>query len=403
MKVLIVCNKFPYPQKDGGQMATFAMIRGLSEAGHSVTVAAINTAKHYFDVEKLPDKVKIMADFNAVFVNTDLSAMEALKNLLFSKLPYTATRFINHEFSDLLKKLLKENEFDIVQLEGLYMCAYIPLIRLHSKARIGYRAHNVEFEIWKRLASETSFGLKKFYLQNLARRIERFEKSLLNTYDLLIPITQRDGETYCKIGNMKSVAVAPMGIFIGDLPQVRQCAEEEISLFHLGSLDWSPNQQGILWFLNNCWENLRAHYPQLKFYVAGRNAPQWFVDKIQVPGVVYVGQVPDAYEFMAQHSIMVVPLLAGGGMRIKILEGLSYGKVIVTTSIGAEGIPAKKDKEICITDTPEQFVSAINSLLFERKKINEIGMNAKEFVKNNFDNSNIINNLIMFYKNNISR
>ena len=398
MNVLVVCNKFPYPLKDGGQIASFAMIRGLAEAGNSVTVAAINTAKHYYDVKKMPKQVQSFADFRTVFVNTDLTAKDALTNLLFSKLPYTATRFITDEFSDLLRQILQEKQFDLVQLEGLYLCSYIPLIREYSQAKIAYRAHNVEFEIWKRLANETKNIAKRWYLNNLAKRVERFEKSMLNQYDFLIPITQRDGETYNRIGNTKTQFVAPTGIFVNDLPQKAMQREEHLSLFHLGALDWSPNQQGLLWFLDNCWEQLRKSHPGLQLFVAGRNAPQWFVDRIRIAGVQYVGEVPDAYEFMSQHSIMIVPLLAGGGMRIKILEGLSYGKVIVSTSIGAEGISAENGKEMCIADTPNEFVSAIQTLISQPKKIDAISRNAQEFITKQFDNSLIIKYLVGFFQ-----
>jgi glycosyltransferase involved in cell wall biosynthesis len=113
-----------------------------------------------------------------------------------------------------------------------------------------------------------------------------------------------------------------------------------------------------------------------------------------------VGQVPDAYEFMSQHSIMIVPLLAGGGMRIKILEGLSYGKVIVSTSIGAEGIPAENGKEICIADTSNEFVSAIQAIILQPETIDEISQNAQNFITRCFDNSLIIKNLIEFYQKN---
>ena len=102
-----------------------------------------------------------------------------------------------------------------------------------------------------------------------------------------------------------------------------------------GVVDWFPNQQGLLWFLDNCWSQIRHQNPDLQLFVAGRNAPQWLIEKLNVSGVVYVGEVENAYDFMAQHTIMIVPLLAGGGMRIKILEGLAYGKVIVSTSIDA--------------------------------------------------------------------
>lgn len=399
MNILVVCNKFPYPPKDGGQIATFAMIRGMKEAGHSVVVAAINTKKHYYDATQMPANIAALADFRTLSLNTDLTVKDALCNLLFSRLPYTATRFISKEFETLLRGVFNEKQFDIVQLEGLYLCAYIPLIRECSSAKIAYRAHNVEYEIWTRLAHETKNFVKRIYLQNLAKRVERFEKSMLNTYDYIVPITQRDADTYARIGNTKPSFVAPTGIFVNDLPQKETVVEQPISLFHLGALDWSPNQQGLIWFIQNCLPQLRSKFPDLQLFVAGRNAPSWFLEHLQVSGVVYEGEVPDAYEFMSNHTIMIVPLLAGGGMRIKILEGMSYGKVIVSTSIGAEGISGENGKDFCIANTPQDFTNAIVSLVKNKDLCANLGKNATIFVSKKFDNRQILANLLSLYSN----
>ena len=397
MNILVVCNTFPYPAKHGGQIATFAMIRGMKEAGHSVTVVAINTKKHYYDVSQMPSNIAALADFRPLFIDTDLTAKDAVCNLLFSRLPYTATRFLSKEFEAVLRGVFKERQFDVVQLEGLYMCAYIPFIREYSSAKIAYRAHNVEYEIWARLAHETKNVLKRIYLQNLAKRVERFEKAMLNTYDYIVPITQRDADTYAQIGNTKPSFVAPTGIFVNDLPQKQSLVEQSISLFHIGALDWSPNQQGLVWFIQHCLPQIRSQFPDIQLFVAGRNAPSWFVEQLQVPGVVYEGEVPDAYEFMAKHTIMIVPLLAGGGMRIKILEGMSYGKVIVSTSIGAEGISGESGKDFCIANTPQDYTNAIINLIKNKELCANLGENATIFVSTKFDNRQILANLLSFY------
>lgn len=401
MNILVVCNKFPYPPTDGGQIATFAMIRGFSELGHTVTVAAINTKKHFYDISTLPKPIQDIADFRTVYVDTDLTAKDAFLNLCFSSLPYTATRFITDSFSSLLRHVFSEKEFDLVQLEGLYMCAYIPLIRECSQAKVSYRAHNVEYEIWERMAQETRNVLKRFYLKNLTKRLKQFEHSMLNKYDCIVPITQRDSETYNTIGNVKPSFVAPAGIFVSDLPQIVNSTEQSVSLFHLGALDWGPNQQGLLWFLINCWPKIKERYPKMQLFIAGRNAPRWLVEQISVDGVVYVGEVPDAYEFMSQHTIMIVPLLAGGGMRIKILEGLAYGKVIVSTAIGAEGIPAENGSEICIANIPSDFVDSILTLVHDRQNIEKLSGNAQLFIKERFDNVQIVSKLYEFYINKV--
>ncbi len=396
MNILFVCNKNPFPPKDGGQIATYAMVRGMVEAGHSVTVAAINTKKHFLDPTTIPTDIPALQDYHSTFLNTDITPIGLATNFFFSRQPYTASRFVSKDFELVLQDLLAKKTYDIVQLEGLYLCSYIPFIRKHSKATIFYRAHNVEFEIWERLAQSTKNPIKKIYLQNLTKRIKRFETATLNQYDIIVPITQRDADKYNSLGNTRPTVVAPTGIFTKDLPQIMN--KTHVSLFHIGALDWAPNQQGLIWFLDNCWNKIRQGFPTLELHVAGRNAPTWFIEKLQIPGVVYCGEVPSAYTFMAEHAIMIVPLLAGGGMRIKILEGLSFGKCIVSTSIGAEGIPAEHGKEICIANTAESFVNEILQLIQHQEKIQEIGTNAQAFVQKKFDNNQIVNNILSFYE-----
>jgi len=158
--------------------------------------------------------------------------------LLFSRLPYNAERFVSDEYSVELIKLLAEKNFDVIQLEGLYLCPYIPVIRKHSKALIAYRAHNIEYEIWERTAT-LSKGFRSHYLRNLSKRIKRFEISYLNSYDILIPITDRDGKILDSLGNTKPHHTSQTGIdFASLVPTAKKL--EFPSLFHIGALDWAP-------------------------------------------------------------------------------------------------------------------------------------------------------------------
>jgi polysaccharide biosynthesis protein PslH len=400
MKILQLTNKPPYPDRDGGAIAVLSLTRGLARTGHEVTVLSMNTLKHHTDARQLPEDLRNLADFRFADVPAVISPLTAVSNLLFSKLPYNAVRFISGEYKKVLVNLLNEKSFDIVQLEGLYLCPYIPLIRQYSKARIAYRAHNIEHEIWARTAA-LSGGLKKWYISNLAKRIKKFEMSWLNQYDLLVPITQRDGEILNRLGNMRPWLVSPTGIDTIAIADSNALTEYP-SIFHLGSLEWSPNQEGLLWFLTHCWPSLHARWPELKFYVAGRNAPGWLIKKLNLPGIVYEGEVADAYLFMKSKAVMVVPLLSGSGMRIKIIEGMALGKAIVSTSIGAEGLGVEDGKNIMIADHPEEFISAIETLLTNKDLYGSIGMGSQLFIDENFDNLALAGQLAQFYQNNLT-
>jgi len=396
MNILQITNKVPYPAKDGGAIACMNLTRGFSFLGHKVTIVAMNTVKHNITIDEIPDSVKELADFRLINVPAAISPVSALLNLVFSRKPYNAVRFISGTFSNELRKILLENNFDIIQLEGLYVCPYIPLIRKYSNAKVVYRAHNIEHEIWNRTA-KLAKGPEKWYLKILARRIKIFEKQQLNKYDLIVPITERDGAILDKLGNTKPRHVSQTGIDSSVLiPNVKNLVHP--TLFHIGSLEWAPNQEGLVWFVENCWHDIRIKYPDLKFFVAGRNAPDWFKRKMNQPNIVFLGEIADAYEFINSKSIMVVPLHSGSGMRIKIIEGMALGKPIVTTAVGTEGISTTSRHNIVIAENADGFINAISELIENREFFNNISRNAIEYIHEKFDNLTSAGSLIDFYK-----
>jgi glycosyltransferase involved in cell wall biosynthesis len=396
MKILQVTNKVPYPIKDGGAIACMNLTRGFSLNGHKVTVLAMNTQKHHILYGELPESVKDLAEFKLVEVPARISRISALGNLLFSRKPYNAVRFISGSFKKELIKLLKGKQFDVIQLEGLYVCPYIPVIRKYSNAKIVYRAHNIEHEIWERTAAMAK-GWEKIYFRILSRRIKKLEKGMMNQYDLLVPITERDGKILDELGNKKPRHVSQTGIDSSVLiPNSKKLKHP--TLFHIGSLDWTPNQEGLIWFLEKCWPKINDKFPEIKFYIAGRNAPYWFKRKMDLPNVVFEGEVPDAYDFMNSKSIMVVPLFSGSGMRIKIIEGMALGKPIITTSIGTEGISTTAGENIMLAETADEFVSSISELIDNREFFDKIGRNAIEYIHEKFDNMAAAAALIEFYK-----
>ncbi len=395
MKILQIANKAPYPPKDGGSIATFAMTKGFKELGYEVTVLAMSTSKHPVQESDIPEEIRNDIRFILVPVDTRICPTRAAKNLLFSRFPYNAERFVTKAFGDRLAQLLIDEEFDLIQLEGLYLSPYVPLIRELSDALLVMRSHNIEHEIWERTVQQRR-GLKKAYTKIIARRVRRMEIESLNDCDAMVPITARDGNRMKSLGCILPMHVSPTGINAEDFVKYNDKPDYP-SLFHIGALDWSPNQEGIDWFLKNSWKQLHKKYPELKFYIAGRNAPD-SIKNIKEDNVVFLGEVEDAYAFMSGKAVMIVPLLSGSGMRIKIIEGMAMGKSIVSTSIGAEGIAVTQNEDIILADDPQKFTGGIESLLDNFDKFEAIGRNAVKFVEKNYDNLSISKALIAFYK-----
>jgi glycosyltransferase involved in cell wall biosynthesis len=396
MNILQVCNKPPYPSHDGGTLASYSLMRSLSRLGHQVTLLTMCTPKHNLsDADR--DFLTSMIRLHTVNVDTSLSAWGFLKNLAFSQLPYNAERFLSSAFEQELIKTVTSASFDVVQLEGIYLMPYAETIHRYSPAKVALRAHNIEQEIWKRISQTEKNPLKKAYFHLLTTRLHLFEQGAVNRYDLLVPITERDKEEFNRMGNVMPSFVCPATLEGYDLPGPVPIKPSS-SLFFLGSLDWKPNQEGLLWFINQVFPKVKIHYPNITFHVAGRNAPRWLAKRIVGNGILFHGEIPDASQFMREHGILVSPCFSGGGMRVKIIEAMNHGKPVVATTIGAEGLNTVHDKNILIGDSASEFADHIDRLLKFPDFYIKIGTNALSFVRQNFDNMKITADLATFYK-----
>jgi glycosyltransferase involved in cell wall biosynthesis len=397
MNVLHLCTKVPFPSIDGGSMAVMAFIRLLQLKGYSVTILAANTPKH-FQAEVPLEAEGVL--IRAVPVKTGFSFLRMILNLLFSRAPYNVVRFRNHAFATELKKMITKNKYDVIQFEGSHMGIYLPVIRKYSKAKVILRAHNIEHLLWQDIKCETSSLLKKCYLSVMIARLRNFEKSLIAKTDAVIPLTSRDLNLILELSKAANSCVIPFGIDIAQYHYAKQ--EMEYSLVYIGALDWIPNQKGLCWFLDNVWPMVKIYDSRLSLHVAGRNAPAWLKNRIQASNVNFYGEVMNAKEFLSKFQIQIVPLFSGSGVRIKILEGMAMGKVILTTSKGAEGIDITPGRELVIADDSDSFVLKIKDLVLDKSKRDSIGNEARTFISKEFDNLALANKVESFYRKLIS-
>jgi glycosyltransferase involved in cell wall biosynthesis len=396
MKVLVLSKKFPYPLKEGEPIAITYLSRSLQEQGCELWLLAMNTSKHYFDVSQLPASYNYFSHIHTTNVDNRIRPLPALKSLLSGD-SYILSRFNSPEFAEKLKLLLCENDFDVVQLETVYMAHYLPVIRQHSKAKIVMRAHNVEHEIWEGVARNTRSVFKKWYLRNQNRRLAAFEIGQLQRYDGLLAITERDRSVFQKSGFVKPALVAPVGITPDDYQPDYQCFEQIQTIGFIGALDWMPNQEGVVWFIENVWKKLRQRYPCLHFHVAGKNTPDWLRQKA-TQGVIFEGEVESAIRFMNAHPILVAPLFSGSGIRVKILEGMALGRVLISTSIGIEGIPATSGKQGFIANDENGFLESIAYCIENQLIAKQIGETARRFIASHFDNRRIGQQVLEYYR-----
>jgi len=396
MKILVLSNNLPYPPRDGGSIATLNMLTGLRDAGNEVTCLSLNTSKHAFPVGQIPAALHKSIRMIGVPCDSSIRLFPMLSNLLFSDRPYIAQRFRIPEYTERLRGLLLQEEFDVIQLESPYMGHYLDVIRKNSGAAVSLRTHNVEHVIWKRKAANDSGLLKRCYLRNMAARLERFELNVLQQADCLVAISGVDAAFFRSTGYRGPVMTIPTGLYLDRYPETPLPSAPTI--FFIGALDWMPNQEGLKWFLENVFGKLARQVPQLTFHVAGRNAPRRFARWLEHRQVVYHGEVEDASGFMKSYRVMVAPLLTGSGIRIKILEAMALGRPVVTTPMGIEGIPAENGKEVRVAGNPDQFAEQIVALIKDREETLRMVQDARKLVQQNFDTFTLSSRLSQFFK-----
>jgi glycosyltransferase involved in cell wall biosynthesis len=433
MHILQLCPRVPYPPHDGGALAMYETARGLAEAGHRVTILAANTPKHHQPADALAHlgpQVRLVT----VDVDTRLKPQKALLNLVSKGsfgfyLPYNVERFISSRLADKLKQLLLTETFDVLQLEGTFVAWYAGFITREIvsgglPARqdlppIVLRAHNVEYTIWEMLASRAGNPLKSWYLQKLAHRLKEFEKWMLHRVDAVAAITEGDvlrlQRLYAwapattsdeEVRSMYAAqtpealpfAVIPASYDLGRLPRAAAPPQPR-TLFIIGSLNWLPNLEGLAWFLKEVWPQAHAELPELELHIAGSHPPTNITSRPAGQDNVFVhGFVESAPAFMQQYELMLVPLLSGGGMRVKVVEGLALGKAVLSTTLGAEGVAARDGENMLLCDSAAAWLEALRDYYHGRLPLAAIGQAAAHTAHDEYDTRQVTQRLLGLYK-----
>ena len=370
---------------------------GLIRAGHRVTVLALNTPKHHQPADALAHlgpNLRLVT----VAVDTRLSPGKALRNLVAGHLPYNVERFVSEKAAAALTEILRTEAVDVVQVEGTFVAWYVDVVRrVTPGVPVVLRAHNVEYTIWQMLARRAQNPLKRLYLRPLAGRVRQFEHDYLPRFDAVAAITEPDQQRLRQLGCPEPVVFVPAGVNMERFQVDASLRPKPRTLFMVGSFDWLPNQEGLDWFLHEVWPKAHAQYPGLELHLAGKQMPARF-QELQLPGVTVHGFVESAAAFMQQHDVMLVPLLSGGGMRIKIIEGMALGKCILSTTLGAEGIHAKDGHDILLRDTPAAWLDVLGQYYHGTLAADLIGQQAAHTIKRLYDNRRVVESFLDLYE-----
>ncbi len=396
IRVLQITNKAPYPANDGSSIAVYNMALGLVENKVQLTLLCINTKKHFKPDSAVDANFKKATNYKSVFVNTDTSIVGAFLNL-FSNQSYFVSRFYNKAFELELIQLLTSGAFDIIQLEGVFMAVYLPVIKKYSKAKVVIRTHNVEHKIWERHIQSENNLVKKFYLSLQNKRLKEFELSSLNNVDAVVTISPDDLNNFKTLNVSCKLFNSITGVNFENYQLNPSVKLQESTLFYFASMDWLPNQEAVDWFLKTCWPIVISKNETVKLVIAGRNMPDRY-KQLKSERIEVIENVLNPVDFYSSYQILIVPLLSGSGVRIKIIEGMSYGKPIISTSVGAEGIGATDGEHLLIADSPSDFAETIIRLVNDASKQKQLSSNAFSFAQKHFNNHKIVTELLLQYQ-----
>lgn len=392
MNVLQLCYKPPFPPVDGGTMAMNSVTQGLLAAGHTVKVLSICSDKHPVKRETNEQPYRQATGFEASFVDLSIHPLEAAVALLCGE-SYNVKRFYSTGFRDLIARTLSESQFDIIHLESIFLAPYLPTIRQCCSTPVVLRAHNVEHLIWRQMALNEKNALKRWYLKKLALALRGYELEHINDFDGIVCITANDADTFRREGCRKALTAIPFGI---DIKVPNAASATSHTLYHIGSMDWQPNVDAVEWFLQEVWPLAKKEMPSLRLFLAGRHMPDSLLN-LKSDGVTVEGEVPDAEAFIGSKQINIVPLRAGSGLRIKIVEAMALGKTVIATTTAASGIECADGENILIADTPQQFVDKLRLCHDSAGLCDSIGHNARKLAESTYSIASTTGQLLSFY------
>lgn len=381
MRILVVGNRIPWPLYDGGALATYRLLKGLSSLGHEITFFTYNTKKHFQTKEEIT-KAFGFCEVITHELDSTPNKLVALRQFLKAD-SYFLSRYESEEASNQLKKLIENQQYDLVQIEGLYSWPLLnPLfdwLKLKLELPVVYRAHNIESQIWKRVLNSEQNRFKKLFLRIQVKKLEREELRLLKLVDATIAISTIDEKCF------QAHAPNPIHVFLPTVEQpmlsIKQIQPN--SIFHIGSMEWEANVQGVQWFLSKVWPLLIEKNPDLRFHVAGKGIEKHKHLFFQY-GVVYHGEVSNAIDFMKNYGVGIVPIHAGSGIRMKLIESMAWGIPSVSTGIGVQGLPLDNDSpEVLIADEAGDFAEALSSLFNDWPSAIRLGKRAHQYIQAN--------------------
>jgi glycosyltransferase involved in cell wall biosynthesis len=382
MRLLYITSKPAYPAIDGGCVAIQRFLDALLRGNHEITHLTFETHKHPFNQDVWPEEIKNSIDLDSICIDTKIKPLCLLTKTL-SGVSYHLSRFRTPELCQKIKELSHSKSFDAIVLDGLYSAACLDEIRLNCQSKVYIRTHNVEHEIWKTLAQNSKPSGKSWIIRILAQALQKDEIKLLNSVDGIFSISTEDSKKFVKLGIETPIVEIPVSV---DQDESTSSTTEN-RFFFIGGMDWEPNKEAAELLISTIFPRIKAEIPRAQLTIAGAGTDQLNAGD----SISCLGFVPDSIQFMRNSGILLLPLQSGSGVRIKLLEAMSIGVPIVTTTIGKAGISCLDC--MSVADSIDYFISESVALNSNNELKEKYGMNAKLHIKENYSPAKVAKDL----------
>ena len=381
MKILWVKAGGLVPPDTGGKIRSYNILRELARQ-HSVTFFSFYAAH---DGDRHPSLKDVFDRVIAVPLSLPKPKSSAeLRDYiirLFSSQPYGITKYCRPEVRRRLHELLKEETFDVIVCDFLSPAGVVPWDWPGPKV---FFTHNVEAIIWRRHYEVAANPLWRAISWLEWRRMEAAERRYLQLADHVLTVSDTDRDTLASFVAPEKMTVIPTGVDVAYF-QPMPVEEKPNSVVFIGSMDWLPNEDAILYFVEAIFPLIKQQCPEVSLEVVGRNPSQ----KLQAlaeqeKSMRLTGWVEDIRPFVARAAMCIVPLRIGGGTRLKIFEAMAMGKAVISTTVGAEGLPVESGKDILLADTPNDFAQSVIGLLRDSHLRRRLGTGARSLVQENY-------------------
>lgn len=382
LKILFLSQRFLFPQDTGGKIRTGKILEHLNKQFSITVISNVESAK---DEQYVPEMKRLCDKFIRVpWVETKRYTLKWYLEILRKSFSIYPVTMLNDFSPDLEKAVLAElenNHYDLAICD--FMQSTLNFRKVKNIPTLLFQ-HNVEATISQRHMLRSKDPISKVFWWLQFRKMFYHEKNQCSRFDTVIAVSEEDKQKFEDWYALNNVVTIPTGVdteFYSPNGQI----EEENKIVFVGAMDWLPNDDAMHYFLEKIFPLVQREQPETKFVIVGRNpSPKLIRIAKNIHNVEVTGWVEDTRPYIANSAVFIVPIRVGGGTRMKIYEGMAMGKAIVSTTIGAEGLPLTHDEHIYIADEEKEFAAQIIKLLKDKELRKRTGANARKYVYENF-------------------